>query len=267
MDCFKCGKRGHNPARFCPNGGENSSDSSKSSKGSMTDFTKQLKAVKKSFAQLQAANKSDDSSSSNDDQLHVQYFQFTQWAEEPRATVLHQTGKLNNLDLREVILLDNQSTLSLFCNPNPIVSKKRSDKPLKLQSSGGTLLINHVAEIGEGQFVWFLKRASTNILSLKHVKKTTRCQTKARRIHSPSIGRIVDWETWFLRCTRVVYTIMTREERISASSLLSKATNSLSPNDTSRQQKRLGASMPAWGTHQFRISSGYSSPTKLSTAQ
>ena len=171
MDSFKCGKRGH-PARFCPNGGDDSSVSSKSSKGSMLDFKWQLKAVKKSFAQLQAANESDDSSSSNDDQSHFQYFQFTQWAEEPRATMLNQTGKSINLDLCEVILLDNPLTMSLFCNQNLIVSEKLSDKPLKLQSNGGTLPINQVADIGEGQFVLFSKRAITNILSLKHVKKT-----------------------------------------------------------------------------------------------
>ena len=139
----------------------------------MTDFKKQLKAVKKSFTQLQAANESDDSSSSDDEQSHFQYFQFTQWAEKkPRATVLNQSGKSINLDLREVILLDNQSTMSLFCNDKLIIRKKRADRPLKLQSNGGTLVVNHEAEIGEGQFVWFSKRAITNILSFKQVKKT-----------------------------------------------------------------------------------------------
>jgi hypothetical protein len=76
------------------------------------------------------------------------------------------------LDLQEVILLDNQLTMSLFCNSKLISNKHKSDKPLKLHSNGGTMMINHIADIGEGQSVWFSKKAIANILSLKHVKKT-----------------------------------------------------------------------------------------------
>jgi hypothetical protein len=138
----------------------------------MNDFKKQLKAVKKLFTQLQATRKSDDSSSSDNKQSHFQYFQFTQRAEKPQDRVLNQPGKLINLDLQEVILLDSQSTMLLFCNSKLISNKRKSDQLLKLHSNGGTMMINHIADIGEGQSVWFSKKAITNILSLKHVKKT-----------------------------------------------------------------------------------------------
>ncbi len=85
--------------------------------------------------------------------------------------VLNQSGKLINLDLREVILLNNQLTMLLFCNSKLISNKCKPDKPLKLQSNRGTMMINHIANIGEGQSVWFSKKAITNIMSLKHVKQ------------------------------------------------------------------------------------------------
>jgi hypothetical protein len=132
----------------------------------------QLKAVKKLFTQLQAIRESDDSSLSEDEQSHFQYFQFTQWAEKPRATVLNQSGKLINLDLQEIILLNNQLTMLLFYNSKLITNKHKSDKPLKLQSNSGNMVINHIAIIDKGQSVWFLKKSITNILSLKHIKQT-----------------------------------------------------------------------------------------------
>ncbi len=60
----------------------------------------------------------------------------------------------------------------LFCNFKLISNKRKSDKPLKLYSNGRTMMINHLADIGKGQSVWFSKKAIANILSLKHVKKT-----------------------------------------------------------------------------------------------
>jgi hypothetical protein len=166
--------------------------SSKSSKSSMNDFKKQLKAVKKLFTQLQVTRESDDSSSSDDKQLHFHYFQFTQWAKEPQDTVLNQSGKLINLDLREVILLDNQLTMSLICNSKLICNKRKSDKPLKLHSNCGTMMINKIADIGKGQSVWFSKKAIANILSLKQVKKmypvSYECADDTFTIHREDYG-------------------------------------------------------------------------------
>ncbi len=166
--------------------------SSKSSKSSMNDFMEQLKAVKKLFTKLQVMRESDDSSSSDDKELHFQYLQFTQRAKEPRDTVLNQSGKFINLDLQEVKLLDNQLTMSLFCNSKLISNKCKSDKPLKLHSNGGTMMINHIAYIGKGQSVWFSKKAIANILSLKHVKKTYpvlyECADDSFTIHREDYG-------------------------------------------------------------------------------
>jgi hypothetical protein len=67
--------------------------------------------------------------------------------------VLNQSGKLINLDLQEVILLDNQLTMLLFCNSKLISNKRKSDKLLKLQSNVGNMMIKHIANICKGQSV------------------------------------------------------------------------------------------------------------------
>ena len=74
------------------------------------------------------------------------------------------------INLRQVILLNNQSTVSLFCNPRFTSSVSKAEKPLHLQSNGGTMTVHQVAKIGDGQTkVWFSKKAITNILLLKMV--------------------------------------------------------------------------------------------------
>ena len=76
--------------------------------------------------------------------------------------------RLNDINLRLVILLDNQFSISLFCNPRLTPGFCKADKPMYLQSNGGAMTLHWVVEIGDGQTKeWFLKRAIMNILSLK----------------------------------------------------------------------------------------------------
>ena len=154
MECFNCGEKGH-PARFCPkkkSDDDSSSISSKSSKSGKKSLEKQFKSIKKSFAQLQTAIKESESDSSSDEQSHFQFL----GVNEDLDVMLSQKRSLQDVDLREVILLDNQSTVSLFCNPKLVQGIKKTDKTLRLQSNGGQMVIKKVAEIGEGNTkVWF----------------------------------------------------------------------------------------------------------------
>ncbi len=169
-ECFVCGKKGHG-AKKCPSRpkreGDYSSDSSKSSKKSIVeDFAKKLKNASKQFAQLQAQLEEGDSESSDEDQSHFQFDAV------PNDVMLKQSkGKLlADLNLRNFILLDNQSTMSVFCNRKLVNNIRNSNEPLTLHSNGGSMEVNRVADIGKGKVtVWYSKNAITNILSLKEV--------------------------------------------------------------------------------------------------
>jgi hypothetical protein len=67
------------------------------------------------------------------------------------ANLFKQAGSSFKIDLREVILLDSQSTMDIFCNA-ALVSKTRKF------TNGGTILVT--------KDVWFSTRAITNIIAL-----------------------------------------------------------------------------------------------------
>ncbi len=127
---FKCGKKGH-PQSHCPtktNDDDNSSISSKSNRSSKSgrkpkikDFENQFKYLKKSFAQLKSAQEGDSNSNSSEEMSHFQYgSRINGGGCLPKALMamaFKQSMKgLQGFDLRGVVLLDNQSTVDIFCS-------------------------------------------------------------------------------------------------------------------------------------------------------
>ena len=47
-----------------------------------------------------------------------------------------------NLDLRTVVLLENESTMDIFCNPELAEDIKKVKRLFRLQSNGGKITIN-----------------------------------------------------------------------------------------------------------------------------
>jgi hypothetical protein len=79
------------------------------------------------------------------------------------------------LDLREIILLDSQSTMDLICNPNLVKKIVRSSTEMQLKSNGGFMTVEHKATMaGYHRDVWYDKKAITNILALSNVIKKYR---------------------------------------------------------------------------------------------
>ena len=62
--------------------------------------------------------------------------------------ILHNKAKLTDqLDLKNVTLLDNQSTLDLIWNKNMTSIMKKLDKKISIQGNGVTLTINYRARM------------------------------------------------------------------------------------------------------------------------
>ena len=185
-ECFKCNKKGH-PSSHCPNADVDEDDKSRSSQAkSVKKLAKDLKSMKKAFTQLQQMKEADSDisdSDSSEGESHFQFeddaFQFTQVEKEfePQiAKLFKQThGTKIKLDLREVILLDSQSTMDLMCNPALVKKTFRSSKSMRLKSNGGTMMVTHKAKVaGYHMHVWYNKNAITNILALSNVIKQYR---------------------------------------------------------------------------------------------
>jgi hypothetical protein len=72
-------------------------------------------------------------------------------------------------------LLDNESTMNLFCNKKFVTDITKSNDSVKVTSNGGTLLVHHKANLpGYHKPVWYNKNAITNILALHNVKRQYR---------------------------------------------------------------------------------------------
>jgi hypothetical protein len=82
---------------------------------------------------------------------------------------------LQGFDLRGVVLLDNQSTVDIFCNKEFVSNIRLAPEPLILKSNGGELIAHHIADVvNYDEPVWFSKKAITNIFTLKNMKKQYR---------------------------------------------------------------------------------------------
>ena len=181
IECFVCNKKGHY-ANKCPQrpksgDSDDSSISSKSSKSSklekLEELKKEIKRTNKQFTLLKAAlEDSDEDVSIDDDHSHFQFVQHFSLANHyvtPEKShndlsLKQSRGKLSDIDLRHVILLDNQSTMSLFCNKRLVQNIHKSPEPLILKSNGGSMTVHEVASIGKKAEVWFSRDAITNIL-------------------------------------------------------------------------------------------------------
>jgi hypothetical protein len=76
------------------------------------------------------------------------------------------------LDLREVMLLDSQSTMDLFCNRALVENVNKSKTTMRLQSNGGHMIVEREATVkGYYKKVWYSEKAITDIVTLSNVIK------------------------------------------------------------------------------------------------
>ena len=92
------------------------------------------------------------------------------------ANLFNQAPEFDNkLDLREIILLDSQSTMDFFCNQALVTETYKSSSSMRLKSNSGTMLVTHKGKMaGYHKNIWFSKRSITNIIALSNVIKKYR---------------------------------------------------------------------------------------------
>jgi hypothetical protein len=199
-DCYNCNKQGH-PSSHCPEKKkkakpfvvkQNDDDTSRSSKSFKASITKMHKKIKKSFATLQSKidemDEDSELSSSDSDDDEQSHFQFSDnkitrmptengialqqtFTKRNTAVLLKQSdGKPSRLDLRNVILLDTQSTMDLICNKSLVANITTANNKMRLQSNGGSMTVTQKATMsGYKKKVWYSKDAITNIIALSNL--------------------------------------------------------------------------------------------------
>jgi hypothetical protein len=171
-ECNRCGKKGHS-ALACtvkpPSDDDNkSSCSSKLASNVMAVIQKSMKTMGKAMTQLgETANFEDDLF---EEQSHSQLsiVSVKDARSEARSRYSFATRALL---LRNHLLLDNQSSVHIMCNPNFVDNIWEASQQMVLKSNGGKLPINEVANFeGFERETCFLRDAMTNILSFLLVK-------------------------------------------------------------------------------------------------
>jgi len=169
--CYNCNKKGR-PSNHCPLPKKKKADNS----DALSALTNAVKEQAKSMANMQTML--DERSAADEAASQANYFQegfiLTQVVELPINTqqVLFRQnhGKNANMNMRNVILLDSQSTMDLFCNPALVTGVHQAPSTMTVHSNGGQLIVNQQAIVaGYNPRVWFSTKAITNIIALHNL--------------------------------------------------------------------------------------------------
>jgi hypothetical protein len=188
--CYKCNGKDH-PASHCPKTVKTvksqkaeKADDAASTASSVNKLKNESKKMSKVFTtvsakleQLKEAESDLSGSDAEEEASHFQcqdVFQFTQLETkfEPLISKLFKQSHRTKitLDLKQVILLDSQSTIDLFCNKTLVDKTYKSKDSMRLKTNAGTMLVSQKASIpGYTKRVWFSSRAITNIVALNNL--------------------------------------------------------------------------------------------------
>ncbi len=124
--------------------------SSNKSAKTIKSLTKQVKNLKMSVSALQAHQEdsdADSSLSSLEGNTHFQYACAGIATTHPEVAMALKSHKAQDLDLRSVWLLDNQSTFDLCCNPDLTHKRRNTKRAMHMSSNDGGLRISKECKV------------------------------------------------------------------------------------------------------------------------
>jgi hypothetical protein len=146
----------------------------------MKSLEKDKGRLNKSISALQKCKEDDDNDLSISSTEGLSHFQKAiKFPKEsyPKNALALKSNKSIDLDLRCVLLLDNQSMFDLCCNRSFMSMIRKASRALNLNmtSNGSGLKITEQGKFPGYKFwVWFSKKAITNIICLKNLIKIYR---------------------------------------------------------------------------------------------
>jgi hypothetical protein len=148
--CYCCGKPGHK-SPDCRN---------------KAKIPKEEWAINKSQQHVQSKKDDDKSTSSS-----VKSHDYEEEAEEEEESVTGWSGLhcsfAPTVNMRDMILLDSDSTDTVFCNPKYVTNIRDSDESLSISTNGGIMKSHQKCDIPHIENVWFNKHSITNIISMQ----------------------------------------------------------------------------------------------------
>ena len=182
--CFCCGKTGH-----------------KSPQCRFKDKPKSEWHFNKSQQSLAQAGKTE--SKEPESKPASENKQSTPSKSEGWAGVNHQLYQQENM--KEWILLDNESTVTIFCNPDMVKDiKETQEESLNLVTNAGVLQTNHKATIPGWGEAWFNPHAITNIFSYAEMAKR-HCITYDSKAEDAFIVHMPDKKVKFTKTDQGLY--------------------------------------------------------------
>jgi hypothetical protein len=85
------------------------------------------------------------------------------------AKLFKKAGSSIKLDLKEVILLNSQYIMDLFCNAALVSKISKSISNMRLKSNVSTMVTRKAIMEGYNKTVWFSTRAITNIIAIPNL--------------------------------------------------------------------------------------------------
>jgi hypothetical protein len=108
------------------------------------------------------------------------------------------------LDMKNIILLDNQSTVSLFCNKNYVEIVWEVKEQLELATNGGILRTNKKTFVKGFGDVWFHSGAITNIFSFAELEEKNPITYNSKK-ECAFIVHLLDKDVKFVRSPNGLY--------------------------------------------------------------